>query len=226
MARVESAEFFLSELALAEVDFGIGEGKVPHTAHLAYFWETDKEFADAVRFLEAGLRGPDHCVIFGHAVANQAVCNILENRGFDVQDLIAQQRLTILGGNPSGEIILETIGGAFQQALARGAPLIRLLGNIGWGKPGWPNEHDLLAFEAKVTDAAKQFPCVVVCMYDAAALPGLVVRHGAFETHPLIIEREGSLRENPYYVPADFFLKHLEVIADRKSTRLNSSHRL
>ena len=218
MATTESGELITSRPGLAKVDFGIGGGKVAHSAHIAYFWETDQAFANAVRFLEAGLRGRDHCVIFGHEEANQAVCNILQDHGFNVQDLLAQQRLTILGGNPSGDIILEIIGSSFQQALARGAPLIRLLGNIGWGKPGWPNDHDLLAFEAKVTAAAKQFPCVVVCMYDVVGLPGIVVRHGAYGTHPLI-ERDGSLHENPYYVPADIFLKHLDMVASAISER-------
>lgn len=88
---------------IGEVEFGIGEGKVPQTAHVAYFWETEKEFADGVRFLEAGLRGLDHCVIFGHEEANQAVCNILQNHGFDVKDLLAQQRITILGGAMSAK---------------------------------------------------------------------------------------------------------------------------
>jgi PAS domain S-box-containing protein len=55
-------------------------------------------------------------------------------------------------------------------------------------------------------------------MYDVAALPGLVIRRGAYGTHPLI-ERDGSLQENPDYIPADFFLKHLELIADALSER-------
>jgi PAS domain S-box-containing protein len=218
MAVTQSADLITNHPVFGEVEFGIGEGKVPETAHIAYFWETEKEFADGVRFLEAGLRGLDQCVIFGHEEANQAVCNILQNHGFDVKDLLAQQRLTMLGGNPSGEKILEMIRAALQQALARGTPLIRLLGNIGWGKPGWPGDYDLLAFEAKVTAAAKEFPCVVLCMYDVAALPGLVIRRGAYGTHPLI-ERDGSLQENPEYIPADVFLKHLELIADAFSER-------
>ena len=218
MATTERDELIRNHPVIGEVEFGIGKGKVPQSAHVAYFWETEKEFVDGVRFLEAGLRGLDHCVIFGHEEANQAVCNILQNHGFDVKDLLAQQRITILGGNPSGEKILETIRGALQQAFVRGTPLIRLLGNIGWGKPGWPGDYDLLAFEAKVTAAAKEFPCVVLCMYDVAALPGLVIRRGAYGTHPLI-ERDGSLQENPDYIPADFFLKHLELIADALSER-------
>jgi PAS domain S-box-containing protein len=218
MAITQSVDPITNPPVTGDVEFGIRAGKVPQTAHVAYFWETEREFADGVGFLEAGLRGLDHCVIFGHEEANQAVCNILQNHGFDVKDLLAQQRITILGGNPSGEKILETISDALQQAFARGTPLIRLLGNIGWGKPGWPADYDLLAFEAKVTAVAKEFPCVVLCMYDVAALPGLVIRRGAYGTHPLI-ERDGSLQENPDYIPADFFLKHLELIADALSER-------
>ena len=197
---------------LPVVDLGLEDESLPVHAHAAYFWETDKEFADAVGFLEVGLRGPDHCVIFGHEEANQAVCRILGERGFDVEALQANGRLSTLGGDASGETILHTIAATFERAIGGGAPLIRLLGNIGWRKHHWPDEEDLLAFEAKVTAATKQFPCVVVCMYDVAALPALIVRHGAFETHPFIVPR-GPVRRNPYFVPTDLFLERLETIA-------------
>jgi PAS domain S-box-containing protein len=120
---------------------------------------------------------------------------------------------------------LHTIADTFEQALAGGAPLIRLLGNIGWGKQQWPGEQDLFAFEAKVTDAAKQFPCVVVCMYDVPALSGLIVRHGAFETHPFIV-RGRSIGENPYYVPTEIFLERIEVIAAEISERRRAAEAL
>ncbi len=194
------------------VKLGIKGEHVPLHAHVAYFWETDKEFADAVGFLEAGLRGTDHCVIFGHDEANQSVFKILRKRGFDVEALQAGRRLTVLGGNSSGDAILQRIAATFEQAIAGGTPLIRLLGNIGWFKHNWPDQEDLLAFEAKVTDAIKHFPCVVVCMYDMRGLPGHIVHHGGFETHPLII-REDSVHKNPYYVPTDMFLEHLEAVA-------------
>jgi PAS domain S-box-containing protein len=193
-------------------DLGLDGEPLPLHAHVAYFWETDQEFADAVGFLEVGLRGTDHCVIFGHEEANQAVCRILRERGFDVEALQVGRRLSVLGGGASGEAILQMIADDFAQAIADGAPLIRLLGNIGWYKDAWPDETDLLAFEAKVTDATKQFPCVVVCLYDMRSLPGLIVHQGGFETHPLVVH-EDSARQNPYYVPTDVFLKRLEATA-------------
>jgi len=206
-------------------NFGIEDERVPLHAHVAYFWDTEKDFADAVGFLEVGLRGADHCVIFGHDEANQAVCRILRERGFDVEALRAMGRLTELGGNSSGDMILHSIADTFEQALAGGAPLIRLLGNIGWGKHQWPGEQDLFAFEAKVTDAAKQFPCVVVCMYDVPALSGMIVRHGAFETHPFAVHGH-SICENPYYVPTGIFLDRIEAIAAEISERRRAEEAL
>lgn len=182
---------------LPAVPLGLATANVPHHAHLAYFWETEQEFAQAVRFLEIGLRGEDHCVIFGHEEANALVCQLLSERGYDLAALQKAQRLTVLHGEASGEAILRHIAATFEQALANGAPLIRLLGNIGWLKKNWPDESDLLAFEAKVTAAAEQFPCVVVCMYDVRSLSGQIVQHGGFETHPLIV-RDGVVHKNPY----------------------------
>jgi formate hydrogenlyase transcriptional activator len=203
----------------AEIEFGIDGQRTHKSAHVAYFWETEEEFAAAVRFLEAGLRGRDHCVIFGHEEANRKVCRHLEELGFDTEMLSRAGRITVLGGRPLGDDILQSIGAAFQQAVENGAPLIRLLGNIGWGKPGWPEDADLLAFEAKVTDAAQQFPCVVVCMYDAPALSGHVIHHGGFESHPYLKSVSAPLRENPFYIPAETFLQRVEAIAAEVAER-------
>lgn len=88
----------------------------------------------------------------------------------------------------------------------RGASLIRLLGNIGWGRAGWPHERDLLAFEARVTGAARECPCIVVCLYDVRALPRRIILHGAFETHPVTV-CGNIVRENRHYVELDELLE-------------------
>ena len=111
-------------------------------------------------------------------------------------------------GKPIGSEMLDHIGGVFAAAIARGATMIRLLGNIGWGRAGWPDEDDILAFEAKVTGAARLFPCVVVCMYDVRALPGRVMVHGAFETHPLTF-CGNVIRQNTHYVEVEQFPRTL-----------------
>lgn len=180
--------------------------------HVAYFWDSETEYSDAVRFLEIGLASNDHCVIFGHAEANEKVCRILELNGFNVEKLSAAERLVVLGGSAQVDGMLAELSRTCARGLARGAPLIRILGNIGWNRPGWPEEKNLLAFEARVTEAIKQFPCVVLCMYDTARLPGTVVRHGGFECHPQVF-LGGNAAANPHYVPLEPFLRQLESVA-------------
>ena len=200
------------------VDLGMRGERVHLGDHIAYFWEKDSEFDEAVDFLLHGMRKRDHVVVFGHDDANARVLEVMKKKKVDVDKARSSNRLSVLAGGPDGEQMLGEIGATFQRAIDHGAKCIRLLGNIGWARSGWPSDIDILSFEAKVTAAAKQFPCVVMCMYDVASLSGSVMTHGAFETHPITISRN-VLRENPYYVAIDDFLASLEEMEARAKER-------
>ncbi|HWL38980.1 MAG TPA: MEDS domain-containing protein [Gemmatimonadaceae bacterium] len=205
-----------------DIELGLRGEKVRLGDHIAYFWEREHEFEEAVKFLVLGIRQGEHAVVFGHDDANEKVLGILRRSGLDTTHLQASNRLSVIGGGPTGEQMLGGIGAKFQQAVQNGSRCIRLLGNIGWAKPGWPDELDILAFEAKVTGAARQFPCVVMCMYDVGHLSGTVMVHGAYETHPLTF-CGNVLRENPHYVEVDQFLLQLEAMEDR--AKVTARHR-
>ena len=192
-----------------DIDLGLRDERVTMGDHIAYFWESERQFDEAVKFLLVGIRRGDHSVVFGHDDANQRVLDVLRKLGIDTDHLQAAKRLTVVTGGPSGDRMLGNISETFREAVEDGCGCIRLLGNIGWSKPGWPEELDILEFEAKVTGAAKQFPCVVMCMYDVASLSGNVMVHGAYETHPLTF-CGNVLRENPFYVGVDEFLERLK----------------
>jgi hypothetical protein len=165
------------------IDLGIRGQKAHPCDHIAYFWESNEEFAEGVGFLETGLRQQDHSVIFGHPEANRRVLQILADRGFDEGAL--KGRVSVLGGKPVASDMLAEIGSTFQKAVDAGARLIRLLGNIGWGHPDWPAENSIMEFEAQVTNACRNFPCVVMCMYDVRSLSGKIVVAAGIKTHPL-----------------------------------------
>ena len=196
------------------IDLGIRGLHAAVGDHIAYFWETESQFTEAVDFLRVGLAASDHAVVFGHEEANRAVLRVLQRTGHDVEALQRAGRLSVAGPEPSGEAMLASLGATFQRAVDAGAPLIRLLGNIGWGRAGWPADDDIIRFEARVTGAAAQFPSVVVCMYDLKTLDGRIVVHCAFGTHPLTIYRN-VVRENPLYVPLDEFLTGLDEARDQ-----------
>ena len=191
------------------IDLGLRDEQINLGDHIAYFWESERQFEEAVGFLLVGIRNGDHIVVFGHDDANKKVVDVLRKRGIDTDHLQTSERMTVVTGGPSGDKMLGSIGETFARSVERGCGCIRLLGNIGWSKPGWPDDLDILAFEAKVTGAAKQFPCVVMCMYDVASVSGTVMVHGAYETHPLTF-CGNVLRENPFYVGVDEFLERLK----------------
>jgi len=191
------------------IDLGIGDAQATLGDHLAFLWETEDEFSNGVGFLARGLEANDYGVIFGHNDANEKVLAVLRERGLDIEGLLTAGRLILMQGTEDAGAMLAGIGSTFTDSVGKGARVIRLLGNLGWGRTGWPNEREILSFEAKVTEAARLFPCVVVCMYDVTTLPGRILVHGGYETHPRTIQR-GLVRENPYHVSTDEFLGSLK----------------
>ena len=114
------------------VELGLRDERVRLGDHIAYFWEKEHEFDEAVKFLIVGIRQGEHVVVFGHDEANEKVLGILRRNGIDTDHLQAANRLSVIGGGPTGEKMLGGIGGKFQEAVASGSSCIRLLGNIGW----------------------------------------------------------------------------------------------
>jgi hypothetical protein len=188
------------------IELGIGAERAALGDHLAFLWETDEEFASGVGFLLQGIEAGDTSVVFGHHEANEQVLAVLRTNGIDVDALLLAGRLVLMQGMEDAGAMLAGIGASFGDSVTKGARVIRLLGNLGWGRAGWPQEHEILAFEARVTEAATLFPCVILCMYDVRNLSGRILVHGAYETHPSVIQR-GIRRDNPYHVSTEQFLK-------------------
>lgn len=191
------------------VDLGIRSELVEPGSHIALIWENDEEFREGVGFLERGVVAGDHLVVFGYDEANRRVLEVLREAGVEVDSLQEAGRLDVLGAAATGDATLASIAGTFEDAIEKGAGMIRLLGNIGWEREGWPSERDLLEFESKVTEAARDLPCVVVCMYDLQRCSGGTLVKGCFQTHPLTFF--GNLvRENPYHVTHAEFVSRLQ----------------
>jgi len=187
---------------------GIGDALVALGDHVAYFWESDQEFEATADFLAAGLERDEIGVLVGHEVANNRVLASLERRGLDPEGLSRGDRLHVASGALSGDAILRHLDDRVKAAVDRGVPAIRILGNLGWGQPGWPPDRDLLAMEARATDILRRLPSVVVCAYDVGGLPGRILLKGGLECHPWTF-RHDMLRRNEHHVPAKRFLEAL-----------------
>jgi MEDS: MEthanogen/methylotroph, DcmR Sensory domain/Putative zinc-finger len=176
--------------------------------HLAYFWETEQDFMATIGFIAAGAAEGETCVILGHEEANDRLEAATRRAGLDIPALRRQGRLHFASGMKSADALLGLVGEQIDLAVDRGAPLVRILGNLGWGLPGWPDELDLIRLEARVTDAVRRLPVIVMCAYDVRHAAGSPLLLGGLECHPLTYRR-GALRANDLYVPAEQFLASL-----------------
>jgi hypothetical protein len=203
----------VGEVSYCGIPLGITDDRIDLGSHLIHFWQNDEEFERGVRFLEPGLRGRDHCVVFGHREATDKVFRTLAVKGFDVPALIEKRRITLLRREAPAPTTLSDIADIFQAAVRAGAPAIRYLGNLGLGEAPLPGRgiDDVLELEAKATALARQFPAVVVCMYDVNTLPGRLILKGGFQTHPLAVCGD-HLTHNPYYIPEQAFLRDLRPL--------------
>lgn len=68
------------------------------------------------------------------------------------------------------------------------------------------------SLEARVTDAVRNLPSVVLCAYDVRRLSGRQLLQGGLECHPLTL-RHTSLRHNEHHVPTQPFLERLSADA-------------
>ena len=191
------------------VPLGLGEAAVAPGDHLAYFWESDQEYDAGFGFLATGAGQGETCILLGRAEDNLRAEAGLRRAGIDPTALRTEGRLHHIPGHPSGPAILGEIEERIKAAVDRGEPLVRIFGNLGWGRRGWPTDQDILRLEACVTEAICRLPAIVMCAYDTRGVPGRQIHVGGLECHPWAFRR-GVLMPNDQYVPAETFLASLE----------------
>ena len=123
-----------------------------------------------------------------------------------------ENQLQVASVRSSAEGLLFEVDQRIKDAVHRGMPTVRILGNLNWGRGtvGWPSDLEILRLEAHVTSAVERLPCIVVCAYDVTTLPGPMLLKGGLECHPLTFRRE-CLRHNEHHVPPERFLEELSV---------------
>jgi hypothetical protein len=187
------------------IPLGLSGGLAAPGDHFAYFWETDQEFVATAGFVAAGVEQGETSVILCHDEAHERFTAAMGNVGLDVEALRRENRLSFVSGARSADALLEEVGEEIRSAVDRGAPLVRILGFLGWRQRGSPEDQELLQVEARVTEVVGKLPVVVACTYEVNRISGRILLLGGLECHPLVYRR-GTLRHNELYVPAGTFL--------------------
>lgn len=191
-----------------DIPLGIGNHVVAPGDHIAYMWESDREFMATVGFIAAGVEREEACVLVGREQSNRRVLEGLDGLGLNTSDLRRHDRLVVASPTLSVDDLLRAIDDRVKEAVDRGLVGVRILGDLGWGVAGWPPDDELLRLEARVTGALRQYPCITLCSYGVGRLPARQMRKGGLECHPTILQRD-MLRHNDAYVPAETFLAGL-----------------
>jgi hypothetical protein len=200
------------EPRVRDIPLGLGSELAAPGDHIAYFWESEREFEATAGFLAAGVSLGEACVLVGHDAANERLLASLERRGLSVRALMQDRQLQVASVRPSADALLLELDERIKDAVHRGMPTVRILGTLGWGRgtPGWPSDREILRLEAHVTSAVGHLPSIVVCTYDVTNLPGPMLLKGGLECHPLTLRRD-CLRQNEHHVPPERFLEELSA---------------
>jgi len=184
----------------SSVPLGIKGETVVVGDHLALFYDTDEEFRNTLGFIEEGLHGTDHCILFGIASDTDRMLGVITERNWDVERLMANGRLSVLRPEATSDATVTSVSRHFEHVFGQGATFIRFLGNAAVGREGWPTEEEFYKLEATVSAATLEQPCVAICMFDLRTESAQTILKAAFEGHPVTIYRN-CIRENPLYVP-------------------------
>lgn len=201
----------MSEVRTTNVTLGWNEDSLPLGSHVCFYYTNDETLRRTLAFLRKGLDVPDDfCVLFADEVrADRLLAWLQEDYPEDLRMLIDRGKLALIGRAPNADGLLSNIGSRLDRAVQEGYRLIRFLGFIGWGQPGWPADRDLLEFEAKVNYAVTRYPAVIICTYGVPSLPGTSLIYGGLQTHAITILDGEAARPNPHYVPPAPFIERL-----------------
>ena len=106
----------------------------------------------------------------------------------------------MIPGEVKVDELASRISALIDQAIAQGFRVVRFLGFIGWGRPGWPDEKSLLEFERRVNIVVTAYPAVIICTYGVPSLSGASLIYGGLQTHPVTMIGD-DIRESPHYRP-------------------------
>jgi hypothetical protein len=102
--------------------------------------------------------------------------------------------------------LLEEVAKAATQ---RAPTMTRLWANMEWALLDFPGVHDIVEYESRLNYFLPNYDMATVCTYDVTKFSASVVMD-ILRTHPQVIVG-GILRENPFYVSPDEFLRELDA---------------
>jgi hypothetical protein len=195
----------------------LGRAKVHCRCHVcAFFTSRGDEEKVMLPFMKEGLDGGDRTVCIVDQNLRSERLRRLAETGFDIAEGEARDQLEVRSfenaslqpGRFDRDAIIELV----EEVAKRGREhrgLTRLWVDMEWALSDSLGAHDIAEYESRLNCLLPNYEMVTVCTYDVTKFNAAVVMD-VLRTHPLVIVG-GILRENPFYVHPDEFLRELDA---------------
>jgi len=185
--------------------------EIDQPGHICAFFDSrEEEYETLIPYLRDGV------------AAGERVLNVLDEQrlgdhrarleagGVPVDDgrvsLSSSEDAYLAGGHFDMARMVGFVRGALEHAAAEGRR-VRTAGWMDWIQRRAPGTERVMEYEARMNLLVPTFDCTFMCIYDLPTLRGETVID-IMATHPYVILR-GHIRQNPFYVPPDVYLREL-----------------
>lgn len=195
----------------------------PVRGHLCGVYGDEREWARmATEFVREGLAFGQRVAYYSDTHSRQAVIDVLRDRGVDVDSAFGCGQLLIEEASASylqelpfdPDVVLSSMRGAYEEALALGFPGMRVAGEMDWCTRDVPGAERILEYELRLdAEVFADVPLTGLCFFDSASAAGAAL---VIASHRQFLPRPGA----PQGVEEEDLRLTVKVTPDGRDVRL------
>ena len=176
----------------------------------AFFSSREEEYETLVPYLRDGVDAGEQVLNVVDESRLRDHRDRLEAAGMPTDDgcfsLSSSEETYLAGGEFDMARMVDFVRDNLLHAAAKGRR-VRTAGWMDWMQRDAPGTERAMEYEARMNLLLPTFDCTFMCVYDLPKLRGETVVD-IMATHPYVVLR-GQIRQNPFYIPPEVYLKEL-----------------
>jgi hypothetical protein len=180
-----------------EVPLGVVDENVKLGAHIAYLWETEKEFREIAGFWTVGTKPDAFLFLVAPHDASAKFLEALKVAGLNPSQLAEKGRLALLVTDIVDEHFDEEVQSRILAAAVHEGTVVRAVG-FNAGGIQFVGHPQIASFERRLTNLLLRLPVVMLCPYRISEFTAPMLMERALRTHPLVIYKN-KLHRNPFW---------------------------
>lgn len=191
--------------------------RMPHSGHVCAFFDSNAQKYDIIApFFRDAIDSGDRVINVVDAARRDTHIKTLKRAHVPVASAIASDQLRLFtseetymrDGVETLQGMLDLLREALEEAEREGRG-VRTCGEMNWITRSRMPVEEVLEYEARVNEFVPTFACTLLCVYDLATTPSVLISD-ILATHPYAIIN-GRLRPNPYVVSPTAYLEMLRA---------------